>query len=347
MTREEQLKFCSVCKNRKMDMQQGMLCGLTNAKAEFEDKCENYDEDTVQVIKKENEEKEYQESLTVSGWLAFFLWVGVGLGAVASCIWNIVTLFGVGLSGFTSLLFAVYLAGLVSIAVLTIRAFYKRATNAVALAATYIAMIAIDGLVGISLYFIMDDVSALSSVRQLIWATIWLSYLLMSTHVENMIPRQTRTWKLPEKIILGVYTLACVLIVVGLNSFLINPGGSDFYDPEYVIDSTIKAYNEQLDLYSTPECTVLEVVKEDGKIVYSYRLNGVTETLDPELSELLTTQAEDEVLASIETADEVAKRELNLFYDNGYEMCYRYLNANDEVLYTFDISLEEFKEATE
>jgi hypothetical protein len=52
-------------------------------------------------------------------------------------------------------------------------------------------------------------------------------------------------------------------------------------------------------------------------------------------------------LAAFEASDAIALNELNLFYDNGYEMCYRYLNANDEVLYTFDISLEEFKEATE
>lgn len=35
MTREEQLKFCQVCKHRQMDMHQGLLCGLTHAKADF------------------------------------------------------------------------------------------------------------------------------------------------------------------------------------------------------------------------------------------------------------------------------------------------------------------------
>ena len=346
MTREEQLKFCSVCKNRKMDMQQGMLCGLTNARAEFEDKCENYLEDTVKKVKIENEEKEYQASLTVSGWLAFFLWVGVGLGAVATCVLNIANLFDVGLNVLSKTLFAVYLAGLVSIAVLTIKAFYKRASNAVALAATYIAMIAIDGLVGVVSSFLLDDVTLLSSLRQLIWAAIWLSYLLMSTHVENMIPRQTRTWKLPEKIILGVYTLACVMLVVGVNDLVNNPASNKFIDSEYLIDVTIEETNAQIALYNTPEHTVLDVVKEDGKIVYSYRLNEVTEVLDQNISELLADQAKSEILSSF-SLDPTAREELNLFYDNGYELRYRYLNANDEVLYTFDISLEEFKEATE
>lgn len=47
MTREEQLKFCSVCNHRKMDMKQGMLCGLTNMKANFDMVCPNYEEDTI------------------------------------------------------------------------------------------------------------------------------------------------------------------------------------------------------------------------------------------------------------------------------------------------------------
>lgn len=32
MTRKEQLKFCSVCKHRKMNAQQGLLCALHSKK---------------------------------------------------------------------------------------------------------------------------------------------------------------------------------------------------------------------------------------------------------------------------------------------------------------------------
>ena len=30
MTREERLKFCSICQKRQMDMQRGLVCSLTN-----------------------------------------------------------------------------------------------------------------------------------------------------------------------------------------------------------------------------------------------------------------------------------------------------------------------------
>lgn len=45
MTREEQLKFCKVCKNQKFDITQGIICGLTNMSADFEVICDNYSED--------------------------------------------------------------------------------------------------------------------------------------------------------------------------------------------------------------------------------------------------------------------------------------------------------------
>ena len=45
MTRDEQLAFCKKCTNRKMDLQQGLLCGLTGEKANFQDECPDYNLD--------------------------------------------------------------------------------------------------------------------------------------------------------------------------------------------------------------------------------------------------------------------------------------------------------------
>lgn len=46
MTREEQLKFCKICKNQKFDMNQGIICGLTNQRADFEETCDSFIEDS-------------------------------------------------------------------------------------------------------------------------------------------------------------------------------------------------------------------------------------------------------------------------------------------------------------
>ncbi|NVK83195.1 MAG: hypothetical protein HWE21_02675 [Cytophagia bacterium] len=45
MTREEQLDFCRKCKNRKFDNEQGIICRLTDAKADFEDECPSFELD--------------------------------------------------------------------------------------------------------------------------------------------------------------------------------------------------------------------------------------------------------------------------------------------------------------
>ncbi len=43
--REHHLKYCQVCKHRKMDLQKGLLCGLTNEFADFDDECPTFDKD--------------------------------------------------------------------------------------------------------------------------------------------------------------------------------------------------------------------------------------------------------------------------------------------------------------
>lgn len=45
MTREEQLRFCKSCKNQKFDMNYGVICGLTNERANFTGFCSSYIED--------------------------------------------------------------------------------------------------------------------------------------------------------------------------------------------------------------------------------------------------------------------------------------------------------------
>lgn len=45
MTREEQLAFCRKCTNRKFDPQQGIICRLTDQKADFQDECPDFNLD--------------------------------------------------------------------------------------------------------------------------------------------------------------------------------------------------------------------------------------------------------------------------------------------------------------
>lgn len=45
MTRQEHLQFCKVCKNQRFDRQHGIICGLTDKIADFEESCESFIEE--------------------------------------------------------------------------------------------------------------------------------------------------------------------------------------------------------------------------------------------------------------------------------------------------------------
>ena len=63
MTREEQLKFCKACKNQKFDVNQGIICGLTNERADFSGFCSSYVEDEVLKQNLISEEFEKENAL--------------------------------------------------------------------------------------------------------------------------------------------------------------------------------------------------------------------------------------------------------------------------------------------
>ena len=46
MTREEHLVFCKKCLNRKFDPKQGVICKITDERADFEDECKDFDHDS-------------------------------------------------------------------------------------------------------------------------------------------------------------------------------------------------------------------------------------------------------------------------------------------------------------
>lgn len=42
MTKENKLNYCKGCKNRKLNMEVGLVCSLTNSIGEFENSCEKF-----------------------------------------------------------------------------------------------------------------------------------------------------------------------------------------------------------------------------------------------------------------------------------------------------------------
>lgn len=83
MTREEQLQFCRVCKNKKMDLHKGIVCALTNEKPAFNNECEHYNEDADAVIKLGDKKKWEESRVRMAKETAdsvvnrLFIWIGI------------------------------------------------------------------------------------------------------------------------------------------------------------------------------------------------------------------------------------------------------------------------------
>ncbi|MGL1887378.1 MAG: hypothetical protein OCD76_12765 [Reichenbachiella sp.] len=104
MTREDQLVYCKTCLNRKMDLQEGLLCSLSGAKANFESDCPDYAKDETvkdysnyETIENQGDEKgirvspEVLEKLRLEQNLASGVIAGIAAGLVGAILWGMIT----------------------------------------------------------------------------------------------------------------------------------------------------------------------------------------------------------------------------------------------------------------
>lgn len=103
MTREEQVAFCKQCTNRKFDQQQGVICGLTNEKATFQDTCPDYNHDETykppqvqstdeeEGIPLENISEDNFQRLLMDQNLVAAITSGLVIGIVGAILWGTIT----------------------------------------------------------------------------------------------------------------------------------------------------------------------------------------------------------------------------------------------------------------
>ena len=213
-----------------------------------------------------------QEPKPISGWLTFFLWIGVGLGAIISSVLTISEFAGIGWTPFSIFVFIGYLGSLVAVAVLTIIAFYRRKENAVSLAMTYVLMIALDGVLQIAIAVIVNDETMIKDIIQsFVWSITWFVYLICSKQVKEKIPEGTRKWKPMELILLAVFIISGISYCMGLNQVMKDPTDSNLVSKEYLIKSAIEGMNEELP--SISDGVMMEGVELQGMmIVYNFKL---------------------------------------------------------------------------
>ena len=62
MELQEKLNYCRVCHNRKLDMNTGIVCGLTNQKPQFEEKCPDIKVDEAEMNRLAKREQALQSA---------------------------------------------------------------------------------------------------------------------------------------------------------------------------------------------------------------------------------------------------------------------------------------------
>ncbi|TGG40794.1 MULTISPECIES: hypothetical protein [Bacteroidales] len=190
---------------------------------------ENEYPDLVQPIETESENQDdnfYDDEIEqpsdedIHGWLKFFLIFFVGIGSFASLIISFVTFEAADNFWFSAsdVAFAlVYLAT----GIFTLVAFYKRDTDAVFLAKTFVILCFASNLLAL---FVSDgevgsDKMVLRMIRSIIWCCIWFIFLCSSNQVQNIIPKSYRRTKTRDWIIIAtVVLLPFICIGLGIAS---------------------------------------------------------------------------------------------------------------------------------
>ena len=103
MTRQEHLSYCKICLNRKKDLQQGLVCNLTNEIANFEETCQDFREDPIKKKKLDAipSYEEVEDTIKLSNGAQWFLWI-FGLSGINTLILffggGVTFIFGLGIT---------------------------------------------------------------------------------------------------------------------------------------------------------------------------------------------------------------------------------------------------------
>lgn len=102
MTRQEHLKFCKLCSNRKLDLRQGLVCSLTDKIADFNGECEDFirDESVKEEVLTEEQSatetisalpEEIKEKLRLHQDLFYALVGGFFVTVICALLWAVIT----------------------------------------------------------------------------------------------------------------------------------------------------------------------------------------------------------------------------------------------------------------
>ena len=113
MTREEHVRICSVCKNRRSDINKGLICALTEDIADFEGECPNYDEDPEAIYYRQLEEQPEEPLVIKPASIGLAVLTAAIACIVCAALWALFTV----LTGYQYGIIAIVLGAIIGFAV--------------------------------------------------------------------------------------------------------------------------------------------------------------------------------------------------------------------------------------
>ena len=337
MTREEKIKYCSVCKNRKLDIDRGIICSLTGDIALFENECENLVVDQEEVARQESEKDKAPE---IKGFFAFFVYWAIPISLILTLISFISNFNSADYAGsfFLKAFDVVFILFYVYFCVYTIYAFAKRKPDAVFFAKYLLIILFLSNLLSLlggttgDGYF--DSVPRMFT--SMLWSIIFFVFLCCSEDVRDRIPKETRKVKGLNKVlfILSI-VLPIVLMVLGIGEIAGKSGA--FASAEKQIEMVCEQNKASFPSYQGNGLTSTDMYGEGKQLVYEFMNEDVSkDDIDPvviELTKLSTEEKMKKVLSSLTSKDAI----FPLLEKAGYDIVWKYNDGEGRFLYSFVI----------
>ena len=337
----DRLQYCAECTKRRFDVGTGVVCSLTGEKPKFEGVCPQFNGDITKVRTREEIQQEISEKTEISGFLWWYLYIFVSLGALATIIMAIVSL-----SSFEPSIWMLDLADAISsftfagIGIYTIYAFNKRLPNAVALAKIHLVLLVVMNvfalLVGATESTGLNTASRL--VGSVIWAIIFFIYMFTSDQVNTIIPKGSRYLFKGDKIVFSVLAGLYVVLLVG--GFLQALGYNPFLKGDKRINQEISAAKSQLPITISEELLLTDLNLEDKTIVYTYTYtfdNVSALDFDFSFKQEMSLMAKERLVSQIAAGNDDQD-----YLSQGYNCRYIYQDQNGDFFYDLTVTASEY-----
>ena len=347
MTREEKSKYCSVCKNRKLDLDRGIICSLTGDIAMFDNECENLVVDQEEVARQESEKDKAPD---IKGFFAFFVYWAIPISLILTLINFISSYNSADYAGsfFLKAFDVVFILFYVYFCIYTIYAFVKRKPDAVFFAKYLLIILFLTNL--ISLLTGNTDNGPLDNVPRILtsilWSIIFYVFLCCSEDVKDRIPKETRKVKGLNKV-LFILSIALPILLMALGIGEIAGKSGAFASAEKQIEMACEQNKATFPAYQGNGLTATDMYVEGKQLVLEFmNEDASTDEVEPVVIELTKLAAEEKmkkVLSSVTSGDPI----FPLLVKAGYDIAWKYNDSDGKSMYSVVIPKDLIAESLE